>query len=254
MMLILDAEGVVFDAEYLPRLAAARKDGKTIGVKVDQITQQGIQGQIDWEEGLRARIDALRGTPYELCLKIANSQPLTPGITEMCHAIKQAGWQIVVVSGGFSMMFSDNLRQSLGLDMVLSNYLVFDEQNKLDGVRINVGEDKAATVRAAFPDVSPDHMACIVDGANDISLMKMCKVGIAHASTCDAIKKQADVILERGEIQTASSIIMERMGLDAKHAEATTTITKMHHTTATTTTTTTATTTHSHATDTSRSL
>ncbi len=218
MMLILDAEGVLFDAEYLPRLAAAREDGETIGAKVDKITRQGIQGEIDWETGLRARIDALRGTSYELCAKIAKSQPLTPGITEMCHTMKQAGWQIIVVSGGFSMMFSDNLRQNLGLDMILSNDLIFDEQGKLNGVHINVGEDKAATVKKALPDASPGDMVCIVDGANDITLMNMCKMGIAHASTCSTIRQQADVILERGEIQTAPSIILEFMKSGIKHA------------------------------------
>ncbi len=210
MILILDAEGVVFDAEYLPRLAAARS--KAAGAEVDRITREGFQGKIDWEDGLRARINALRGTPYELCEETAKELPLTPGITEMCRAMKQAGWQIVVVSGGFSMLFPDTLRQTLGLDMVLANHLVFDEHDRLDGVRINVGADKAAAIRRALPDASPEHMACIVDGANDLSLMKMCRLKVAHASTCDAVRRQADVVLERGEIHAAPGVVMERMG------------------------------------------
>ena len=209
MILILDAEGVVFDAEYLPGLAAARSE--TAGAEVDRITREGIQGKIDWEDGLRARINALCGTPYETCTRMAEDMPLTPGIVDVCRAVKRAGWRIVVVSGGFTMMFPENLRQRLGIDTVLANHLVFDEHNRLSGVSINVSADKAAAVRKALPDVPPERMACIVDGANDLSLMRMCKLGMAYASTCDEIKRQADVILERGEIHTAPGIIMERM-------------------------------------------
>ena len=210
MLVILDAEGVVFGAEYLPALAA--KIDKETSAKVADITRQGIEGEIDWEQGLRARIEALRGTPYELCRTVAESLPLTPDITEACRTMRQKGWRILVVSGGFTMMFSEHLKENLGLDMVLSNHLVFDENDRLEGVRINVNADKAAAVRRALPDaVEQEQMTCIVDGANDISLMRMCDLSIAHASTCDAVRDQADIILERGQIQMAPSIIMERM-------------------------------------------
>lgn len=209
VILILDAEGVVFDAEYLPKLAAARSE--TAGAEVDRITRDGIQGRIDWEDGLRARINALRGTPYETCARMAEDMPLTPGIVDVCRAVKREGWRIVVVSGGFTMMFPDELRRKLEIDEVFANHLVFDEHGRLDGVRMDVGADKAAAVRKALPDVPPERMACIVDGANDLSLMRMCKLGLAYASTCDELKRQADVILEYGKIHAAPGIIMERM-------------------------------------------
>ena len=65
-------EGVLFDAEYLPILA------ETIGKgdRIWEITKKGIAGEIDWEQGLRTRVEELRGIPFEECKKIADSLPI----------------------------------------------------------------------------------------------------------------------------------------------------------------------------------
>ncbi len=63
MLVIFDVEGVLFDAEYLPLLAEKINKENEIW----EITKKGIQGAIDWEEGLRTRVDALRGLSFETC-------------------------------------------------------------------------------------------------------------------------------------------------------------------------------------------
>ncbi len=52
MLAIFDVEGVLYDAEYLPILAEKVNKEKEIW----EITKQGIQGKIDWEEGLKRRV------------------------------------------------------------------------------------------------------------------------------------------------------------------------------------------------------
>ncbi len=71
MLVIFDVEGVLYDAEYLPILA--EKLGKEN--EIWEITKKGIQGVINWEEGLRTRVDALKGLDYETCQKVANDLP-----------------------------------------------------------------------------------------------------------------------------------------------------------------------------------
>ena len=55
MLAIFDVEGVLYDAEYLPVLAEKLNKEKEIW----EITKQGIQGKINWEEGLKQRVELL---------------------------------------------------------------------------------------------------------------------------------------------------------------------------------------------------
>ena len=57
VLVIFDVEGVLYDAEYLPLLAEKMNKEK----EVWEITKKGIQGKIDWEEGLRQRVELLKG-------------------------------------------------------------------------------------------------------------------------------------------------------------------------------------------------
>ena len=57
MLAIFDVEGVLYDEEYLPILAEKLNKENEIW----EITKQGIQGKINWEDGLRTRVAALRG-------------------------------------------------------------------------------------------------------------------------------------------------------------------------------------------------
>ena len=104
LLVIFDVEGVLYDAEYLPILA--EKLGKEN--EIWEITKQGIQGVINWEEGLRTRVDALKGLDYETCQEVANHLPVMTGAKEACRVLKAAGWKLMAVSGGFTMMRFQN--------------------------------------------------------------------------------------------------------------------------------------------------
>ena len=61
VLVIFDVEGVLYDAEYLPLLAEKMNKEK----EVWEITKKGIQGKMDWEEGLRQRVELLKGLDYK---------------------------------------------------------------------------------------------------------------------------------------------------------------------------------------------
>ena len=132
MLAIFDVEGVLYDAEFLPILAEKINREKEIW----DITKKGIQGLINWEEGLQKRVELLKGISYETCMEVANSLPIMTGAKETCAALKNAGWKILAVSGGFTIM-TDRLVKELNLDYVFSNELTFKD-NKLDNVNIKI--------------------------------------------------------------------------------------------------------------------
>ena len=138
-MAIFDVEGVLYDAEYLPLLAEqVNKENK-----IWEITKKGIEGKIDWVDGLKERVHLLRGIEYDTCVEVANTLPVMTGAKEACSALKNAGWKIMAVSGGFTII-TDRLKKELGLDFFYSNELVFKD-GQLDDVVVNVDADKAKT-------------------------------------------------------------------------------------------------------------
>ena len=202
MLVIFDVEGVLFDAEYLPILAEKLNKEDEIW----EITKKGIQGAINWEEGLRTRVDALKGLDFDTCQKVADDLPIMTGAKEACRVLKAAGWKIMAVSGGFTIM-TDRLKEELGLDFVYSNELLFKD-GKLDGVKINVDSDKAksAIIKINEWEQKQEEIVVVVDGANDIKLFDICGLGIAFRAQ-DKVKDLANITLEEKDLSKILDII-----------------------------------------------
>ena len=202
MLAIFDVEGVLYDAEYLPILAEKINKEQEIW----DITKKGIQGLINWEDGLQKRVELLKGISYEACVEVAKSLPIMTGAKEACIALKQAGWKILAVSGGFTIM-TDRLAKELNLDYVFSNELVFKD-GKLDGVTIHVDSDKAKSAQVKIDEwkIKKDDIAVIVDGANDVKLFNICNLGIAFRAQ-DLVKDLATISLEEKDLTKIIPII-----------------------------------------------
>ena len=202
MLAIFDVEGVLYDAEFLPVLAEKINREKEIW----DITKKGIQGLINWEEGLQKRVELLKGISYETCMEVANSLPIMTGAKETCAALKNAGWKILAVSGGFTIM-TDRLVKELNLDYVFSNELTFKD-NKLDNVKIHVDSDKAKSAKIKIDEwnIQKDDITVIVDGANDVKLFDICELGIAYRAQ-DLVKDLATVSLDEKDLSKIIPII-----------------------------------------------
>ena len=201
-------EGVLYDAEYLPILAEKVNKEQEIW----DITKKGIQGLINWEEGLQKRVEILKGISYETCMEVANSLPIMRGAKDACNVLKQAGWKVLAVSGGFTIM-TDRLAKELNLDYVFSNELIFND-NKLDGVKIHVDSDKAKSAKIKIDEWNEkkDDTVVIVDGANDIKLFDICGLGIAYRAQ-DLVKDLATVNLEEKDLSKIIPIINNHFNL-----------------------------------------
>ena len=201
-------EGVLFDAEYLPILAEKLNKEKEIW----EITKKGIQGEINWEDGLKTRVDLLRGIDFKTCKEIADSLPIMTGAKEACRALKEAGWKLMAISGGFTIM-TDRLKEELGLDHVFSNELKFTN-GKLDGVNIVVDSDKAKSARIKIQEwsVKKEDIVVVVDGANDIKLFDICGLGIAYRAQ-DIVKDLATITLDEKNLARIIDIINQHYNL-----------------------------------------
>ncbi|HXU94796.1 MAG TPA: phosphoserine phosphatase SerB, partial [Candidatus Nitrosotalea sp.] len=201
-------EGVLLDAEFLPILAEKINKQDEIWA----ITRQGIEGKINWEEGLKKRIELLRGIDYETCKEVSDSLKIMTGAKEACRALKAAGWKIMAVSGGFTIM-TDRLKKELDLDYIFSNKLLFKD-GKLDGVTIDVDSDKAKSAIIKVREWKEDkkNIVVVVDVANDIKLFDICGLGVAFRAQ-DMVKELATVTLEEKDLSKLIDLINTHYGL-----------------------------------------
>ncbi|MCA9827440.1 MAG: phosphoserine phosphatase SerB [Nitrosopumilus sp.] len=209
MLIIFDVEGVLYDEEYLPLLAEKLHKENEIW----EITRQGIQGKINWEDGLRTRVAALKGIDEKTCQEVSDALPIMTGAKEACRVLKAAGWKLMAVSGGFGLMMN-RLQKELGLDYVYSNDLVFKD-GKLEGVTIHVDSDKSksAKVKIAEWGEKKEDIVCVVDGANDVKLFDICGLGIAYRAQ-DIVKDLATTTLEEKDLSKILDIINKHYKLE----------------------------------------
>tara|TARA_B100001750_G_scaffold197806_1_gene170612 strand:- start:334 stop:1014 length:681 start_codon:yes stop_codon:yes gene_type:complete len=209
LLAIFDVEGVLYDAEYLPILAEKINKEKEIW----DITKKGIQGLINWEEGLENRVNLLKGLSLDVCQQVADGLPIMNGAKEACKSLKSAGWKIMAISGGFTIM-TDRLKNELDLDFVFSNELIFKD-GVLDGVKINVDSDKSKSAKIKIQEwnENKEGTVVIVDGANDIKLFDICGLGIAFRAQ-DIVKDLATTILEEKDLTKIIPIINKHYKLE----------------------------------------
>ena len=209
MLAIFDVEGVLYDAEYLPILAEKVNKEKEIW----EITKKGLEGKIDWVDGLKERVQLLNGIDYDTCIQVANSLPIMTGAKEACRALKDAGWKLMAVSGGFTII-TDRLKKELGLDFVYSNELVFKD-DKLDDVIVSVDADKAksAMIKIREWDEKKENIIAVVDGANDVKLFDITGFGIAFRAQ-DLVKDLATVTLDEKDLSKIVDLINSHYNLE----------------------------------------
>jgi len=209
LLVIFDVEGVLYDEEYLPILSEKLNKEDEIW----EITKQGIQGKINWEEGLRTRVAALKGLDEKTCQEVADSLPIMTGAKEACRVLKAAGWKLLAVSGGFTLMMA-RLQKELELDYVYSNELIFKD-GKLDGVKISVDSDKSKSVKMKIAEwgEKKEDIVCVVDGANDVKLFDICGLNIAYRAQ-DLVKDLATTVLEEKDLSKILDIINQHFKLE----------------------------------------
>ena len=209
MLAIFDVEGVLLNAEYLPVLSQLMGPEKE--EEIWRITKQGIRGEINWEEGLRKRVSALKGTSFEDAKRIGENLEIMPGAKELCSSLKRAGWRMIAVSGGFSII-TDRLKAELGLDRIFCNELIF-ENGKLAGLKMNVTSDKAAAVIPSIKEwrIRRSDTVVVVDGANDLSLFDVAGYTIGFCPV-EKVREKAETVLDIRDLSLLLHLLEKKFG------------------------------------------
>ena len=180
-LVVFDMDSTLIQGEAIDELA--RMAG--FGHQVAQITEDGMRGKIDFKESLIRRVALLKGMDANVLSTVAQNLVLTEGAERVTLKLKQLGYKIGIISGGFEY-FGKYLQQKLALDYVFTNRLEIKDgkiTGKLEGDIID-GRKKAEILRtiAKVENINLQQTIAVGDGANDLPMISIAGLGVAfHA-------------------------------------------------------------------------
>jgi phosphoserine phosphatase len=194
-LIVFDMDMTIVDFEIINRLASS------IGVddQVKAITERAMNGELDFKESLRQRVRLLKGTPISTLEQIANDLQLTPGSEELVHHLKNVGYKIALISGGFTY-FTDVLKNRLGFDYTFANELVIKDEILTGEVRGEIIDTEAKGriifKLAELENIKPENIVAVGDGANDCLMIKNAGLGVAFNAK-EILKRASDGTISR---------------------------------------------------------
>lgn len=177
-LVVFDMDSTLIQAEAIDEMAKVAG----VGEEVAAVTAAAMRGEIDFNESLRRRVSLLQGLDERVLADIAAALPLTEGVERVTSTLKQLGYKIGIISGGFTY-FGRYLQEMLGFDYVYANELEIVD-GKLTGRvlgEIIDGARKAEILKeiAARENLSLQQTIAVGDGANDLPMLSVAGLGVA---------------------------------------------------------------------------
>ena len=204
-LVVFDLDNVIIDGEGIDEI------GKLINIEdqIAAITEQAMQGDIDFETSIKKRVGLLKGVATDDIRTLANEMPLMKGAKETVSTLKENGFDVAIISGSFDII-ADTIKGKLDVDNIFTNSLVEE-----DGIL--TGEVTGPLVSGSKLDVlsklieekgyTLDECVAVGDGANDISMIESAKYGIAFNAK-PALKENADLIVETRDLTDVLNVII----------------------------------------------
>ena len=204
-LVVFDLDNVIIDGEGIDEI------GKLINIEdqIAAITEQAMQGEIDFETSIKKRVGLLKGVATDDIKTLANEMPLMKGARETVSTLKENGFEVAIISGSFDII-ADTIKGKLDVDNIFTNSLVEE-----DGIL--TGEVTGPLVSGSKLDVlsklieekgyTLDECVAVGDGANDISMIESAKYGIAFNAK-PALKENADIIVETRDLTDVLNVII----------------------------------------------
>ncbi|MCL6269633.1 phosphoserine phosphatase SerB [Sansalvadorimonas sp. 2012CJ34-2] len=177
-LVVFDMDSTLIEAEVIDELA--KEAG--VGDQVTAITEEAMQGNLDFQESFRRRLSLLKGLDESALPEVANRLKLTEGAERLITTLKTLGYKTAIVSGGFTW-FARFLQEKLGIDYIYANELEIIDGRVTGEVRGEIvdASRKAVLLKeiAKQEHIRLEQVIAVGDGANDLQMLAAAGLGIA---------------------------------------------------------------------------
>ncbi len=217
-LLALEEEDIILHHAIIPKLVIFDMDSTLINeecidllasyagveAQVSDITRRAMNGELDFEASLRARVALLSGLPVDAIEAVKGRITFAQGAHGLCRALRKLGVEMVLASGGF-MPLAIYVATELGIRQhrVFANTLT-SKDGKLTGTlegTIVDAKRKQSILERVRSEIGcrDDQTVAIGDGANDLLMLKAAGLGIAiHAK--EMVQRAAPARIRFGDL------------------------------------------------------
>ena len=180
-LICVDLDSTLIQTEVIDELA----ERAGVGAEVRAITLSAMRGELDFKESFRRRVALLKGLPTSAKDDVIAHLPITEGADRLFSVLKQCGFKIAILSGGFTFV-AKYLQKRFDIDYVYANTLE-DNDGVLTGRYVGDivdGNRKADLLEliAQAEKIDLRQVIAVGDGANDLKMLNKAGLGIAfHA-------------------------------------------------------------------------
>lgn len=204
-LLVLDVDSTMIEQEVIELLAGR------VGLRdqVKTLTDQAMEGKIDFREALLQRVGLLEGLTDQVFQAILADIRVTDGVPELVSAVHKSGGMVGAISGGFSQVLGP-LAEKLSLDFFKANNLEIEHgviTGEITGDIVDA-EVKARTLLDWAREYGFDLSSTVAvgDGANDIQMLKASGFAVAFRPK-DVLREYADLIIEGNSLEPLISVL-----------------------------------------------
>jgi phosphoserine phosphatase len=204
-LIVLDVDSTLVRGEVIDELAA--RAGRA--AEVARITAAAMNGELDFEQSLRARVAVLAGLPVSVLDEVREHLVLTPGARTLIRTLQRLGFRCGIVSGGFTQI-TDPLAAALGLDFAAANTLEVAD-GRLTGGLVGEVVDRAGKARALARfageyGIPLEQTVAVGDGANDLDMLNAAGLGIAFNAK-PIVREQAHAALNQPYLDAVLQVL-----------------------------------------------
>ncbi|MGT2674757.1 phosphoserine phosphatase SerB [Streptococcus rupicaprae] len=178
-LLVMDVDSTLIQEEAIDILGELAG----VGPQVAAITERAMQGELDFEEALKARVALLKGLPETVFDLVLTKLHFNEGAEKLVEELHARGYKVGLVSGGFHENV-DPLAKKLGIDYVKANKLEVKDGQLTGQVEgdIVTKTTKLAMLMAWAKENNLELSQTIAmgDGANDLPMIENAGIGIAY--------------------------------------------------------------------------
>jgi len=204
-LLIADMDSTIIPVECIDELA----DFAGVKAQVSKITEQVIQGDLNFEAAIDARVVLLKGLPVEMLQKCYDERvSLNPGAKTAVKTMNSLGAMTALVSGGFTF-FTSRVAKEVGFQANSANDLDVIDGVLSGTVRRPILGREAKLVEldrlCAEQGITRADALTVGDGANDLMMIESAGLGVAYRAK-PALKAAANITLDYSDLTALLSI------------------------------------------------
>jgi len=213
-LIVFDMDSTLIQQEVIDELA--RIAG--VEAEVKAITEAAMAGELDFFGSLKSRVALLKGNNSKALFdEVKQNLVYTPGAKQLCSTLKEMGYKMAVISGGF-LPCAREVQKHLGLDYAFANTLEVDERTgnltgNTTGPVVTPQRKRALLAMiASIEGCDIEQTIAVGDGANDIPMLNTAGLGVAFCA-----KPKVQAVTEFKINQKDLSSVLYLIGL-SEHA------------------------------------